>query len=514
LELPPVLAPTAPRTGSGIRLIVAGFRFRGNTVFSAETLSTVTSPWLGQPIGSEDLEDIAEAVTRFYVDAGYISSGAFVPDQDSDDGTMLVQVIEGRVSQINVTGTRWFRDGYVRRRLSLSETTPVNIFALEQKLQLLQQDPQIRRIDARLTPAIRRGESALSVDVEEASPLEVAIRYSNHQSPSVGANGGEILLSQRNLLGIGDLLTAIGWLTSGFRSHEFAYAVPLSSRDTELRLGYRGSRSEVIEDPFDILDLESELTTYRIALKHPVYWTPRARLSLGTAFEYRRSKTTFLDGRAFFEAPGADENGNVKILVLRFSSDWVWRTRRQVVAVRAVASVGLDRLDGSDDLIEDGPDGEFFAFLGQAQWVYQLSDRYLDTQVVVRSDVQLASDWLVSMERLSVGGSHSVRGYRENTLVRDNGWVSSLELRIPLKLGLPGSSVLELAPFFDVGMSWNHNREPPRRTLASAGVGLRYAWGHYLRAEVYWGRKLSGIEQSAPGLQGHGLHVQITGSLP
>ena len=79
---------------------------------------------------------------------------------------------------------------------------------------------------------------------------------------------------------------------------------------------------------------------------------------------------------------------------------------------------------------------------------------------------------------------------------------------------LSGRSMLELAPFFDVGMSWNHNREPPRRTLASAGVGLRYAWAHYLRAEVYWGGKLISTEQSAPGLQGHGLHVQITGSLP
>lgn len=515
LELPSLQQPSEPRTGSGILLEVTGFRFRGNTVWSDETLSMLISPWLGRPIGAEDLDDIADAVTRFYIQTGYVSSGAFVPDQDSDDGTILLQVIEGKASQIIVSGTRWFRTGYIRDRLGLTDTTPVNFFALEQKLQLLQQDPQIRRIDARLTPAIRRGESVLSVDVEEASPIDIAFHYSNHQSPSVGARGGELLLAQRNLLGIGDLLSATGRFTAGFNSFEFGYTVPLNAHDTELRLGYRLNRSEVVEDPFDALDLESKLDSWRIGLYHPVYRTPRARLTLGVAFEARRSKTTFLeDGSPFFNVPGADKSGEVKIKVLRVSSDWVWRMRRQVVAVRSTASLGLDSLDAANDLDAEVPDGKYFAFLGQAQWIYQFSDRLFETQVVVRSDVQLAGNRLVSMERFAVGGSRSVRGYRENTLVRDNGWVSSLEFRIPLYRGFSRAGLLELAPFFDVGISWDHGHRSEQRTLASVGVGLRYALSHYLSAELYWGGRLRDGEQSAPGLQGDGVHMQIVGRLP
>ena len=178
--------------------------------------------------------------------------------------------------------------------------------------------------------------------------------------------------------------------------------------------------------------------------------------------------------------------------------------------------MGLQRLDPSipDEGPVDGPDGKFFAFLGQAQWVYQLSDLFLDGQVVARTNLQLASDWLVSMERIAVGGAFSVRGYRENALVRDNGWISSLELRIPVELGLPGSSRLELASFVDVGLSWN-DRETPRdelKTLASVGVGLRYSLAPYLSSELYWGGRLSSTDGFAP--QGHGLHIQITASLP
>ncbi len=162
LRLPAPLPPT-PGTWSGIQVVVSGFRFRGNTVFSAETLSKVTSSWLARPIDFKDLTDAADAVTRLYNDAGYLSSGAFVPDQDANDGTVLLQVVEGTVSQINVVGARWFRKSYFRSRLVFDG--PVNVHDLEQRLQLLQQDSQIQRIDARLTPAVRRGESVLSLEV-------------------------------------------------------------------------------------------------------------------------------------------------------------------------------------------------------------------------------------------------------------------------------------------------------------------------------------------------------------
>jgi len=134
----------------------------------------------------------------------------------------------------------------------------------------------------------------------------------------------------------------------------------------------------------------------------------------------------------------------------------------------------------------------------------------------MRTDLQLADDQLVSMERFAIGGSRSVRGYRENSAVRDNGWISSVEFRIPLNLTLSNSDTLELAPFFDIGGAWNHGRNAKRQTLASAGVGLRYAWTRHFSAEVYWGGRLldSDQSQSASGFQGHGVHMQIVGRIP
>jgi hemolysin activation/secretion protein len=84
--------------------------------------------------------------------------------------------------------------------------------------------------------------------------------------------------------------------------------------------------------------------------------------------------------------------------------------------------------------------------------VQQLSPRNL---LVARIDTQLTPDSLLSLERFSMGGVDTVRGYRQNQLVADNGILGSVEVRVPLT---SDPRVLQLAPFFEIGTAWN-NRE-------------------------------------------------------
>src|SRR6478735_2333788 len=72
---------------------VKGFRFQGNTVFKDAQLlkapvaaGQTVGDYLGKPISTEQLEDIRQALTRLYVNAGYINSGAVLPDQTVEDG--------------------------------------------------------------------------------------------------------------------------------------------------------------------------------------------------------------------------------------------------------------------------------------------------------------------------------------------------------------------------------------------------------------------------------------------
>ncbi len=63
---------------------------------------------------------------------------------------------------------------------------------------------------------------------------------------------------------------------------------------------------------------------------------------------------------------------------------------------------------------------------------------------MVRGNIQLASQPLVPMEQFATGGINSVRGYRQDLLLTDNGLFLSAEYQLPI-LSIPESnSVVQL----------------------------------------------------------------------
>ena len=150
-----------------------------------------------------------------------------------------------------------------------------------------------------------------------------------------------------------------------------------------------------------------------------------------------------------------------------------------MIALRSTESIGLDLL-GATKNSGDVPDGQFFAWLGQAQFARRLFGS--DWQLNLRADVQLSADPLLPIERIAIGGIDTVRGYRENELVVDSGWITSAELRIPLgQVTVPGLSetpddgALQLVPFVDAGGGWNLEApDPEENVIYALGAGLRW----------------------------------------
>ena len=117
--LPPIISPLepeeAPSTGPGV--FVEGYRFVGSTVFSSEELEDIVTPWTDRVIRSEDLVSVRNAITELYLRHGYVNSGATLPDQDFEGGVIEIQIIEGSLSEIRITGNKQFSARYLRDRI-------------------------------------------------------------------------------------------------------------------------------------------------------------------------------------------------------------------------------------------------------------------------------------------------------------------------------------------------------------------------------------------------------------
>jgi len=518
LEPLPLVPPSVPPAAAD-ELLLKGVFVRkivvtGNTVFTPEELAGVTAPYENRPLNNEDLESLRRSLTLYYIDHGYINSGAILPDQTVVDGIITIQIVEGKLSSIEIEGNKWFRDSYIKDRLAIGAGPPVNLNPLQQRLQFLQQDPRISRIHADMRPGTRPGESILKVNVEEKTPLYAWLAFNNYQSPSVGAEQGVLTLAHQNLTGHGDILNLTYGRSKGMNPLiDVWYSLPVTVHDTTLFLRYRKNDFNVIDEVFDPLDTESRCNIYEITLRQPLYRTLNQEFAVALTGNYLEDKT-FLLGEPFSFYPGV-ENGESAVTALRFSQEWIYRTQHEVLAARSRFSFGIDALDATVHGSSLTPDGRFLSWLGQFQWARVL--KTWDTQLLFRTDVQISNQPLLPLEQIAVGGRYTVRGYRENLLVRDQALIASLELRIPIVQNAAWAEYLQLVPFSDYGYA--KNKDLPTfypRSIYSVGLGLR--WGVPLMKspaelkldfEFYWGYALVDVNPPDHNLQDDGIHFQI-----
>jgi hemolysin activation/secretion protein len=514
-ELPPV-PPLSPQEQQ--RLPLQQFQLRqvrivGNTVFSDETLRAVAEPYLNRPVSSEDLEALRRALTRLYVKAGYINSGAVLPDQTIANGTVAYRMIEGDLTRITFSGKRWFRDAYLRRRLTLGVEPPLNVNVLQERLLRLQQDDRIEQLNAELQPGIRPGESELHVQVTEHSPYFVALEFNNYQSVTIGAERGLLTVAHRNLTGHGDVLNFTYGRSAGLDLQvDTSYTLPLTARDTTISLRYERNNSSVISESFDALDIKSRSETGSFNLRHPFYRDLRREFALTLGGKRAQSKSFLLDIPFSFSA--GTENGESIVTVLSLTAEWSNRTPRAILALQSRFSVGIDALDATTHSDRAIPDSRFFAWLGQVQWARRFTQQ--DLQLRFRLIWQLSNDPLLPTEQIAVGGRFSVRGYRENQLIRDNALIVSMETLIPLVQHHRWADFVHVIPFVDFGRGWNRKVETPDPTnLASIGLGVRWAATARLvmpiraQLDVWWGYKLLDVDTEGGNLQDKGLHLRF-----
>jgi hemolysin activation/secretion protein len=315
-----------------------------------------------------------------------------------------------------------------------------------------------------------------------------------------------------SLTGRGDVLNANVGIAEGLTDATANWSIPLNAHDTTLTLLGEYTESEVENGPFKDLDIKNDTRTFGFRVSHPFYRTPDQNFSMALGLDLRKSHSELL-GEDFAFTPGVPSDGEVKASILRFSQDWTKRSTNQVLAVRSLFSYGIDAFDATTNSDGDLPDGEFFAWLGQFQWARRLGEDW--GELIFRADTQLTKDNLFTMEQFAVGGALSVRGYRENQLVRDYGYDVSLEYRYPLIKDPSGRSILALAPFIDGGGAKNNDlpNGPNPTFIYSAGAGLRWDPTPRIHAQVYWGHSFRSVDNDDDTLQDDGVHFLLSANL-
>lgn len=469
--------PPGEQPGADTPIQITRINVVGNTVLTEADINPIIQPLEGQTVTLADLNTAAQDITKLYISRGYLTSRAVVTPQTITDGVVEIKIIEGSLESIGIEGNNRLKTSYILSRIEQGVDEPLNTNKLEDQLQLLQANPLLDRIDATLQAGQSKGKSQLKVEVNEASTLILGANIDNYTTPSTGPVRFGVNVGTRNLTGNGDSLFASynRSVSGGLNTIDASYTIPVNAKDGTLQLRTIIQRNEITEDPFDILDIDSDSERYSLSFRQPLIRNPREEFALSLGFSHQRSQGLVTTGAFLIDTlsrrtiPGSDANGVTRTSIIQFSQDYTHRDLSGVWALRSQFNLGVDI--GATSNPDPIPDGEFFSWLAQAQRVQRWGNNNL---LIVQADLQLTPDSLLSSEQFTVGGAQSVRGYRQNALSGDNGFRFSVENRFALAKK-EGNPVFQVAPFMDLGVVFNSdnpNQVGDDNFIIGLGLGL------------------------------------------
>ncbi|MCF6293997.1 MAG: BamA/TamA family outer membrane protein, partial [Robiginitomaculum sp.] len=409
-------------------MFVHTIELNGNTVFNADELQTWFMPYQQRKVSSDELRYLADELTQHYIDRGYLNSGVIIPNQEIKNDIVYLQAIEGQLSKIEILGNEKIRTAYIEDHIRVNLSSPLNVVQLKENLQLFERDPHILQINAQLLPSLNRGESILRIKLKEKRPYSFGLQANNFRTPAIGEEQMRINGTYRNLTGRGDQVSVEAGLTQSANELSIRYALPLNANGVNLSIQHARTTGSITLDASgsDDLVITSDAIQTSIGLNYPLIRRLKQSLNAIIRFESKQSQSYLNDIPISFIL--GEQDGKAQASVLSAGISWNRNFGKQIIAIYAASKIGLNVLDAT--INDSGADGRFVALQGQTHYLHYLSSSL--GQINAKFNWQFSPDQLLALEKFSGGGAASVRGYRENQLLANNGINTSLEWRIPL----------------------------------------------------------------------------------
>jgi hemolysin activation/secretion protein len=478
---------------------ISALKFSGNVALTTNDLNAVAKVFIGQDLGNAESETLRQQLTKYYVERGFLFADIRVAPQADKNGVLVIEINEGRLAEIRIRGTEGLSPDYISKRLG-DQAGPLNVNTLIDSYRLLLNDPLFKNINSSLLPGAEPGLALLDVEVVRAMPYKMDVYVNNFHPPAIGETALGVSGWLRNLTGRGDVLEFGAEHTQGSNPVNLSWSTPIATSTTMVSFSYSQGKSSVIEEPMRTINIESMVTRYELGISRPVVESLSRRVSLGLAYAEEKSATT-LSGIPFSFTPG-EVDGVTRNKTLRLSQDWSEVGTVSVFTLHSLFNFGRNNNQGGD---LNAPDRQCLYWNGQASWIGNLLEN--GTQLVLRGTLQRSRNRLLSMDRSSIGGVNTVRGYRENQLVRDRSTMGSIELRFPILSGGKTGHSLQLVPFVDAGIGANQGESSDSLRSAGIGVNWRYTGWH---ADLNWASRLKSVPAPANQVtQDRGIHFQL-----
>ena len=461
---PALPKPATPPAGNGKPVRIAEVAFAGNSVIPTTRLDEMVQTLIKPEMTIGEISGIAVGLTTRLREAGYLLAIAIVPPQKLENGRLRIDILEGRIDFISVTGNRQYATAYLERLVGDLRGKPAPTIAdLEERMLLLNELPGLRA-RALLSTGMEPGGTTLALDVTE-KPYRATVGVSNHGSRELGQFRMDGSLDLYNPFSSGDVLSVRGLHSAGGLTDlgRVAYSIQPFGRT---RYGVSISRVDYrVGGNFTALDLQGYALTREITASTPLLRQRMTGITFGAGARSSRTSQTALavntgsnvvnSGFANLAGYHYDMGGGATFGVIGLASNGRGNqsgTDPQALALKADGDVSHARPFGAG---------------------FEVAGRFAGAVSRVA---------LPDTEKFSVGGPDSVRAYPIAQARGDRGFLATLEMRRRLD-SLPG---MQVGVFYDFATVRRVQTAvaPDFDTLRGVGIGATYAPDRNLRIRL------------------------------
>lgn len=509
IEVQPLLPSDAPVEAvpeSSSTFVIQHIQVQGNTVLPDSDVGVITAPFLGKPLGTNRINLLLRRFTEAFVARGYITTRAYLGEQNLATGVLVVTVVPGKLESIQLNG-RTIRPASA----SLFDTiggglvtdagtawqfpAPGDTVRLQDLEQGVDQINRLRRNRAELQilPGQTPGSSVVALANQPGDRFRFSAGVDNYGSRTTGISRTRLGLDADNALGFQEAFSVSYVGTADTNAAVLSTAVPFGYNT----FSYTGSVSEYQSVIGDTALLYGRSFGHTLGWNHVLTRDKAGRQAFDLTLTYRKSEREINNLQL--------DPQRLTILRAAWSGLRRFAANEQMGYVTAEAGIsrGLPSINATRDPTDIRPDeahAQFTKLDANATLQLPLARIFDSAQLAWRA--QLVGQWanvaLFGSEQIYAGGMSTVRGFREGVIAGDRGAYLRNELAWA---NAPALASMRMDPyvFLDGGQT-QYVATHRWQSVAGAGAGLRLSaqWAR----QTITGELLLGVPLAQPAYLG------------
>ena len=491
-QLPGVKQPALPATPTADEscFVINSIQLTGATLIPAVRQRELLKPFEKRCLGSGQLNELLKAITQYYIDAGYVTSRAYLPQQDLADGKLDVLVIEGRLEGLDSSAVASDRE------LAMSfpgETgEPLNLRELEQLVDQLNRLPS-RPAQLELVPGAEVGGSRVQLKGEPTKPWRATLSRHNDGDVSTGEQQWGLGLDWDSPLGLADQLSLRGGLdavSDEFRhsdNQSLYYSLPYGWWTFSYSYNQSYYRNQTEGSGF-VFEMDGESRTHTLRAERLLHRDALSKTSVNAGVSHLRTRNYIDDALIDVSSQRLSE------------SQLGFNHGRRIGSAFVNADIGWQRGIGAFDAQREGdpmpgvPVARYNKYSLTLSYLqpFQLWDESFSFDSLANG--QWSEDVLYSPQRISIGGLASVRGFKEQSLSGDSGgyWRNQLRWTRPVTWAplQPYLQQYGVAFAYDLGVIHGDRYNPELKGRLSGNAFEFSARGQHMAASLTLARSL------------------------